>query len=746
MRATRPASRATRAWLALLLLGSGAGVAGSLFLKHEKFLLFPNPIVDKRIYETNSETYAQAYYDAVDPFGERTSLPAFLARNGYASAAESHRVIFGDTRDLGYGRDMTVWKNADGSIAAYVRNFQVASYKKNYSHLNLVAAIKNATKRYHVGTNAIEYSAGPNGGPYFAKFYNFDPKTGQRSLMVDLDGLGPKAMPGVCISCHGGRADPLTPLSTRDALGNDISDHPRPLFALVANSHSQQRGDVQGRLQPFKVDTFDFAAEFPGYSREAQEAKFKAINQIVLCTYPISAAKQAEGHAEDACRPTITGARFNEWQGTAADFIKAAYGGDGLPGATYADTYVPENWTANGQQALFRSTAGPACMTCHLVRGTGNQSDIDLTNYELSFQEGSWATIDFGLPLLPDHFSYLERIKTHVYERGNMPLARIVSDDFWKNGAATLADHLEQQFQAQAERLQNELGASAQELELVYHVPQSVSLHDAKGRVRKSGRPIANPGPGHTVATGTQTLLWNESLYARSYQWTLLAQDGQAPDVGTAWLADPNTPAQHGLSSRAARPLFHAAESGSYRLQLVAFNGKQQSEPRILTLVASDDSLFSGSIEDAASYPPPTDIRFAHVKHRLQNLTCTGCHLSALAGSSGVPPIFYDDYDRDGDGDVDDTDDYWFYKELRGRINFTEIAASPLLRKPSGHHHAGGGPFGGLDLSVAPGVADADASHDQLFEKVDRTTYDLLLNWILNDAPYAAPAPILSGS
>ena len=84
-------------------------------------------------------------------------------------------------------------------------------------------------------------------------------------------------------------------------------------------------------------------------------------------------------------------------------------------------------------------------------------------------------------------------------------------------------------------------------------------------------------------------------------------------------------------------------------------------------------------------------------------------------------PIVYDDLDRNGDGTVDATDDLWFYTELRGRINFTDVIASPLLRKPSGKHHAGG-LLGGFDTSKAPG--------DPL-----RANYDLFLNWILNGAP-----------
>jgi len=50
---------------------------------------------------------------------------------------------------------------------------------------------------------------------------------------------------------------------------------------------------------------------------------------------------------------------------------------------------------------------------------------------------------------------------------------------------------------------------------------------------------------------------------------------------------------------------------------------------------------------------------------------------------------------------TDATDDAWFLKDLGGRVNLTEIDASPLLRKPSGNHHSGNDP---LDLNTAAGL------------------------------------------
>src|SRR6202043_3642917 len=67
-------------------------------------------------------------------------------------------------------------------------------------------------------------------------------------------------------------------------------------------------------------------------------------------------------------------------------------------------------------------------------------------------------------------------------------------------------------------------------------------------------------------------------------------------------------------------------------------------------------------------------------------------------------------------GAVDATDDAWFYSELMGRVNLTEIADSPLLRKPTGNHHNGASPF---NLGTTAGLSNFSVGY----------------NWILNGAP-----------
>lgn len=609
----------------------------------DSFLLFPNPQkqVDGSL-EVNSTDYAKAYYEAIDPNNDRDTLAKFKAVNGLGTGsgggAIEESVIVGDQRDLGYGRKMTARQNADGSLAFFVENYLVGAYGA-YSPLNLEAAIVGA-KQWHIGTNGIEFSPGPGGTVKFAKFYTFDPITGARQMAGNLDGRGAKAMPTICISCHGGRGDPLTP---PDASG-------KRLFAKVMNTVSQARGDVGAQLHPFEPSSFDFSS-LPGFSRALQESKIKTINKMVLCSMNLS---EASGFAEDVCRannrPDNGGlATINEYQGTAATHLKEMYGGDGMPlAATSAtDTYVPASWVAAGQSSLYIKTQAQVCRVCHLLRGTGNQSDINFDSFE-KFD------------------GYSDRIKTHIIDRGNMPLAKLIYDKYWSTPEinSVMANYL-------------------------------VGKAYAVGGQRP-GRPIADPGPNRVVKQLTTVLSGAMSLYSSSYQWTIVGGPTGASLTNAS----------------SVQPTLTVLAPGSYTVQLITGNGSSVSSASSFTLV----------VDTSLSYDPVA-LRFSDIKALLQagGGHCTTCHQPGGNGAV-TPPVWYASYDRAGTGNpLDSTNDHWLYTELKGRINFTDLVASPLLRKPSGNHH-NGGLRTGFDTSLAPGDAG-------------RIDYDKFLGWILNGAP-----------
>lgn len=607
----------------------------------DSFLLFPNPQKqDDGSLQTNTLAYATAYYEAIDPTNTKDTLAEWKVANGFGSGTGTEvNVVFGDVKDLGYGRRMTARDMGGGSYAFLVENYAVApAANYGYSSFNLDAAVAR-DPRWHVSTNAIEFSPATcitgditGCGPFvkFAKFYTFHPTTGARLLEANLDGRGNKAMPGICISCHGGRAYPLTP-----ATGSPTD---KALFPVIGFTASKKRGDVEAHLQPFDVNSFSFST-VPGYTRADQEANLKTINQMVLCTYPKASTETA---IENNCRRNVVS---GEWSGKpAATIIREAYGGNGLPKLTFSDTFVPTGWA--GQETLYNDVVVSACRTCHILRGTGTMDELNFDSYA-SFS------------------GYADQIKGHVIDRGNMPLAKIVYERLWSG--------------SEIETLANFLGQTAR---------------DTSGAVLKPGRPVAVPGPDR-ITTSPATLSAAGSLYADSYSWSIVSGTGGS-------LTNPTS----------ATPTLNGQSDTTYVLQLVASKSTTQSVPAQVSVTIA--SAGSPLLPIA-----PTDIRFANIKAVLQGTQgCTSCHTPTNGGS----PIFYTNIDRNGDGVTDTTDDEWFYTELRGRINFTDIASSALLRKPSGHHHDGG-LRAGFNSAAAPG-------------QPGRANYDLFLNWILNGAPY----------
>jgi mono/diheme cytochrome c family protein len=667
-----------------------AAAAANVALGVNRFLLFPNPIgtdpfaQNGGTFETDTTDYATAYYAAIDPANTEDTIDKWRAANGFngfattARPGTEHLAVFRDVRDLGYGRRMTGRRNSDdASVAFYVENYNVApNNSPGYSSdLNVNAAIQRDTQ-WHVGTNAIEWTSTPcipnydpadcdsTGTIKFAKYYNFSSKDGTRQLTVDLDGHGQKAMPGVCISCHGGRGDPLTP--------PDVTGNPR--FPLVENLPSRKRGDVGAHLHGQNVDSFTYSTDQPGFAKSDMQPFLADFNQWILCTYPsptpgATVTNSAAGTPWGSCvRPT---AGQNEWQGTAAEMIQTWYGGPSMPGP-FSDTYVPSGWTSATTIAgttfapidLYKNVVAPYCRTCHILRGTKNQDDINFFNY------GNPAA---GVNPANGFLSYADRIKVMVFDRGNMPLAQIPHSDFWNSNAPQML----------ATFVDSQLGTG--------------TATSSSGGPLMPGRPVADPGPNRMVRTGANAVLSGEnSLFASTFSWTNVS------GPGNPLITNPT-----GMVA-----IFNASVAGTYVVNL-SVNGGASSNSVTITV---DDN-----------FPDPLNIKFAQVKNVLQNVShsgtsqqCISCHTPTanVAVATRVPPIWYTDFDRDGSGGAaDSTDDDWFRKALSGRVNLTEIEASPLLRKPTGNHHNG--------LKVIDTTDTSTGGSGGL------RNYSILYNWVL---------------
>jgi hypothetical protein len=332
----------------------------------------------------------------------------------------------------------------------------------------------------------------------------------------------------------------------------------------------------------------------------------------------------------------------------------------------------------------------PYCRVCHILRGTSNQSDVDLTSYLFKFED------------------YADRIKAHVFDRGNMPLAKIINQRFWSSNAPELL----------ATFLDN----------------HGFNVRDGSGAVLRPGRPLADPGPDRTTRVPV-TLSGTNSLFATTYNWSIVSKEpGSSPTLDGA------------NSSTGATPVFNTNINGTYVLQLMVGNGSASSSPKQLTLTVN-----------SGLSPAPSAVRFSDIRAILQSsLTgCTGCHNDASSSGAGgtppfepsasTPPLFYTDYNRGGTlGTAGDDvyvanstdDDFWFYQELRGRANFTDIAASPLLRKPTGHHHTGGQVLDFNNTTACDAVNFPQCLPFATLGDWYRAQYNTIVNWIANGAPY----------
>ena len=440
--------------------------------------------------QISGEEYGNAYYAKVDPNNERATLAAFKSKNGFGSGTGVEvEAVFRDVKDLGYGRKMTARKNTDGTLAFFVENYLVqlvAGSNVNYGPLNLDAAI-NATDRFHVGTNAIEFSPITDGGSeYIVKFYTFSPgvtdEGSVRRLSLDMDGRGDKSVPGMCFSCHGGRAFPVG----KDGLFQDIS----------LNS---------AKLNLLEQSSFEFSDQL-GYRLVDQQDAIRTINDFVLSSYP----------------ETIN---IGDWDSSfAREVALGRYNGDRANGS-YNENFIPAGWkdgvawqsdpsTKNptGTELLFKQVVEPHCYSCHSLQGTAQQGAA-LTSSGVNFSSY-------------EKFKRFEsEIVEYVYRRGNMPLSLRNYERFWLSpgGAPTL---------------------------LASHLGTAFDIKDSSGKllVQEPGLPYARAGNDVTVKSPVQ-LNGSGSLHAATYQWRVVsAPTGATTSFSSANSAYTNfTASQNGV-------------------------------------------------------------------------------------------------------------------------------------------------------------------------------------------------------
>ena len=374
----------------------------------------------------NVDDFPEAYYNTIDPDATRDTFDKWLEANGFtidglpapcpADTCEQARARFRDTKDLGYGRDMTMRRDlVTGEVAVYVENYQVDAIDGvPYSELN-AEAMAAGDRSWQFGVNAIEFSRAPNiDGDVrpFAKFYNFagDGKrarqaSGTRQHEVDLDDRGLKNMPTPCIVCHGGHGRTLVVRADDGAL------------RLAPTLAGLPAGDVLANLQALELDTFQFVDE-PGFRKEENEAAITAINDAVLATYRTRLENFEESGGQSGVWDPRTAIQLLE--GRYPD--RSGSGGTTRLGGRFFGNYVPAGWA--GETDLYRDVIGPNCMVCHTMRGAAvNPSP--------------------GFPDVETFRDYAERTDHLVFDRGVMPLGLLNYSKLWddpRKDVAALAE------------------------------------------------------------------------------------------------------------------------------------------------------------------------------------------------------------------------------------------------------------------------------------------------------------------
>jgi hypothetical protein len=268
---------------------------------------------------------------AGEMLGTQLDFVRWKAKWGFGSTADFH-ATYANIRDLDLERDMHGISNNDGT-AYYVCNYPHARGGQPDANLLNVRQAENL-----VACVAMEFSPSPgvSGGRPFTKFLVFGP-AGQLLQSVNLDQRGEKFLPGVCVVCHGARADFVR-------FDEDGSTSP----------------DLGARFLPFDLDNLAYAAGTGPLSRSEQEAQFRSLNLTLLKTNPVPALVEL----------------LNLWYPNPAT-------------STFTST-IPPGWT--GQETLYKTLVQKYCRTCHVAMS------VDARGRDLAFPSVSeFNKFDFEL-------------------------------------------------------------------------------------------------------------------------------------------------------------------------------------------------------------------------------------------------------------------------------------------------------------------------------------------------------------
>ncbi len=269
-----------------------------------------------------SNSFTQSYYTAVDPKNKRTTLGGWWAQNGFDAngvAGGDKLATYLNTNELGVGSYTRCAQSADHSTTGcYMTIYGNPDGHPGNADLAYNRVLNSASWTLAMERRAVETN--PPSAPMVKFFaYNGPDAASPRVNSVDLDGLGPRYLPSVCVVCHGGGYFSVT---------NDTFNISDP----------QKSPEVHASFREFDRGTLKAP------SGQDESAALDALNSLVRQGNP------AYGGAQN---------------GTAiAELIDGWYQSN-----NFNPAFVPSGWSGN--PTFYLNTLAKSCRTCHVAFDTG---------------------------------------------------------------------------------------------------------------------------------------------------------------------------------------------------------------------------------------------------------------------------------------------------------------------------------------------------------------------------------------
>ena len=301
---------------------------------------------------SNGEQIATDYYNTIDPGNANfPTLASWWTGHGFAvDGTGGTRAAYLNHNDLGFGRDMNCKQNGS-DLACYVTNYGLPDQNPDNAD---AAQDQIAEKRG--ATVAMEYKASEPADQRvrFFVYGGGDPNAAGKLKFADLDGLGPKSVPHLCIVCHGG---------SYDNGSNNV---------------------VHARFREFDLQSFKYSGDrswdYPpspdnNSLSNSELTAFATLNQMVRDIQPNSSAIKE---------------LIDDW-----------YPGGFGAGTKPVQTNVPPGWST--EVSVYQNVYGKSCRTCHVARDGGVANAFITFNSSSNFQGTDYVVCGFP-KVMPNAF------------------------------------------------------------------------------------------------------------------------------------------------------------------------------------------------------------------------------------------------------------------------------------------------------------------------------------------------------